>query len=179
MKIATLLTAVALAALAATPARAAIDLSPGDIKITHLQLTNPGAAQWSFEFGLLKTDTPLPPEAALLRAELRDRAVLRPLHGGGSVAGAAGQQRFTVPPTSPGGNPLFRQGSAFVSLDAQDPDWDQIATFSRARLSVAISISGHVVAADGTPVSPPLTDEAVARGSATVRIPRSVLAAHR
>jgi hypothetical protein len=43
----------------------------------------------------------------------------------------------------------------------------------------SISITVHVVGADGTPVTPSLTDQAVARGSATVRIPRSVLTAHR
>jgi hypothetical protein len=109
----------------------------------------------------------------LLGVELSDRAVLRPLRGSGSVTGAAGQQRFIVPPTR------CSVKGARSSLDAQDPDWEQIARFSRARLSVAISITGHVVGVDGTPVSPPLTDKAVARGSATVRIPRSVLAVHR
>jgi hypothetical protein len=97
--------------------------------------------------------------------------LLRPLHGSGSVAAAAGQQRFTVPPTTPGGAPLFRQGTAFVSHDNQDPNWAQIAKFSRARLSVATSITGHQVGTDGTPVTPPLTDKALSHGSATCASP--------
>ena len=54
-----------------------------------------------------------------------------------------------------------------MSLDAQDPDWKQIAKFSRARLSFATSITGHQGGTDGTPVTPGLTDKALSHGSAT------------
>jgi hypothetical protein len=164
--------------LAARPASAAIDLSPGDIKISHVALTSHGAASWSFFFGLLKTDKELPSDAALLRVRLADRAVLRPLHGRGSIAGVAGQDRFTVIPLAPG-NPLFRQGDAFLSLDAHDPDWARVVEFKRARLSVEISITATVVASNGQPVKPPLTDKAVVRREATVRLPNALLKAHR
>jgi hypothetical protein len=172
---------VSLVALAGTTATAsaAIDLSPNDIQITDIALTAPGAASWSFSFGLLKTDSALPADASLLRVQLNDSATLRPLHGRGSVAGAAGQDRFTAIPTAPDANPLFRQGGAFLALDAHDPDWAQIVKDKKARLSVAISISADVVTASGNPLASPLTDDAVAHGTATVTIPRSVLRAHR
>jgi hypothetical protein len=169
---------VAIGLAAPAGASAAIDLSVKDIKITDVTLTPSGTASWRFEFPPLKTDRDLPADAALLRVQLDHSAILRPLHGTGFVAGSAGQDRFTGIPAA-GGNPLFRRGAAFVALDSHDPDWAQIVRFKKARLSVEISIVAEVVSAKGKPLSPRLTDKEVARGTAIVTIPRSVLAAHR
>lgn len=172
---------VGLAALAGMPAvaGAAIDLSAGDIKITDVKLSPQGSVSWSFAFGALKTDAALPAEAALLHVELGDRVVLRPLHGKGSVIAEAGQDRYTVIPTGPGGNPLFRLGGAFLTLGAHDPHWAQVAKYTRARLDVEISVAGTIVDVNGIAVTPGLTDAVVQKRTVFVDLPRALRAAHR
>ena len=144
------------------------DLSTGDIDISRLHVTNVAAAQWRFEYGLLKSDGPLPPVAACCaRCTAAAPSPPRPASSGSpfrpplqvaALCSVKGLPSCRTTPRTPTGSRSPVQPRAAVRRDL---DYGPSGRYRRN--------AGH-----------PAADRqgALAR-QRHVRIPRSVLAAHR